>query len=53
MYNRSNLIRQKRSKQREYDRLKEQEQARSEQFNYDLWRIKREIDMIDQRLQKK
>lgn len=50
MYNRSNLIRQKRSKQKEYDRKKSR--TRNEQFDHELQTIKQEIDMIDLQLQK-
>ena len=50
MYNRSNLIRQKRSKQKEYDRKKER--TRNGRFDHELQALKQEIDMIDLLLQK-
>ncbi len=50
MYNRSNLIRQKRSKQKEFDRKKHR--ARNERFDHELQALKQEIDMIDLQLQK-
>jgi hypothetical protein len=50
MYNNDNLIRQKRSKQKEYDRKKRQ--VRDGEFSHDLYSLKREIDMLDFRLQK-